>query len=736
MIKILYLIDKLAPAGTQINLLEIVKRLDRTRFEPKVIALVSGGSLLEEYKAAGVEPIVLNVKRAYGISGFKALFFLIKLMKNEQISIVQNHFLHADILGTIAARLAGVRTIITTRRDEGFWRGKRQMAINRLLNQFVTIVLANSEAVKKAVQMNEHVGSKRIKIIYNGVDLKKYDAFHAKRQETRRTLGIADDKIVVGMIATMKHRVKGHRFFIRAAQMAAHEFPQAKFLLVGDGPLRSALENYSNHIGVKKQIMFTGSRRDIPDLLNAMDIVCAPSLSEGFSNTILEAMSIGKPVVATNVGGNSELVLNEETGFLVRPRDAKAIATKLLVLLQNKKLCSEMGKAGRQRVTNEFQMDHMMKRYETFYQDLAVKALRPIQYPIKIMFLIWSLDLGGAEQVVMNLAKGLDRKLFEPVVCCLNEKGRYADQIEPLGIKVIALQKKPGLDPFIIFKLIYTFKQENIRLIHTHLFTSNFWGRIAAALVRIPVVSTEHNLDTWKNRFHFWADRWLAKTNKRMIFVSESVRDFYHQKLISLNGKAKVLYNGIDLAKFKNKEFKRHVEIIGIVGRLVPQKLHQDFIDAIEILKGKGKHVTGLIVGDGPLRKKLEEQVLKKKLTDHIKFSGFVTHMDEVYQMMDLFVLCSSREGFPMTILEAMASGVPVISTNVGGVSECIQEGENGLLVPSGKPNLLAEAILKIIENKELRKKIVLNARKQIEEHFNLDKMIGEHQVLYQEVLS
>ena len=210
-INILYLIDKLVPAGTQINLLQIVKHLDRTRFNPKVIALLDGGELLDEFKAVGVDPLVLKVRKVYGPSGIKALFFLTKYMKQNEIDIVQTHFLHADILGTLAAKMARVPKIITARRDEGFWRGKKQVAINSFLNRYADSILANSEAVKEAVLLNEQVEPRRkIAVIHNGIDTQRYYSSQELRQNTRNSHGIKDEEFVIGMIANMRPIGRAH----------------------------------------------------------------------------------------------------------------------------------------------------------------------------------------------------------------------------------------------------------------------------------------------------------------------------------------------------------------------------------------------------------------------------------------------------------------------------------------------------------------------------------------------
>ena len=748
-IRVLYLIDKLTAAGSQTNLVEIVRRLDRSRFEPKVITLTGGGELVAELQAIGVHLVQLGVRKAYGLSGLKALFFLIRFMKKERIDVVETHFLHADLLGTVAAKLAGVKRIVTTRRDEGFWRSKRQLSLNRFLNYFADKILANSFAVKEAVEQNEKVDSRKIRIIHNGVDLSRYCSSNELRDATRKELGIQDDELLVGTVANMRYEIKGHRFLIQAIPSIKDKMPNVKFLFVGDGPLKERFQNYASRLHVLDQIVFLGARRDITALVNAMDIVCAPSLSEGFSNTILESMAVGKPVVATNVGGNPEIVLDDETGFLVRPQNVKAIEEGLLLLLTREETRLKMGKAAHKRVRAHFSVEKMVKEYEAFYESimgfLPLAEGELLYRPHKIMYLIWSLDLGGAEQVVVDLVKKLDRQNFEPLVCCLNEKGRSASQVEKLGVKVIALHKKPKIDLFIIPKLVCLMKMEKVDLIHTHLFTANLWGRIAAKLAGVPVVSSEHGMDLWRKRIHLTFDSLLTRTNKRIIFVSEGVKRFYMSRNHSLNGKSRVIHNGIDVASFqgcfdrseirKGLGIKPTDKVIGIVGRLVPEKAHVEFIETIQLLLEERRNIVGLIVGEGELLGRLRERVQECQLEKHICFAGFRNDLPKLYQAMDVFVLCSLHEGLPLTILEAMAAGVPIVTTDVGGIKECIQDGRDGFLVPPGDSLALASAISKILNDEHLKKTLVASARKRVQSYFSVEKMVKEHEALYSEVL-
>lgn len=371
-IQVLFLLDKLAPAGTQTNLLKVVRHLDRSRFEPHVIALMEGGELMKEFQEAGVDPVVLNTGRIYSLSGWRTFQFLVKWMREHRIDIVQTHFLHADILGVLAGRKAGVKKMVTARRDEGFWRSGRQLVMNRFLNCFTDRILANSQAVARAVMEKEKVPASKIDVIYNGVEVPHHQEnpkSEARISDLQKSLGLQPHDIAIGVVANMRHAIKGHAYLLEAVAIAVKKMPQVKLLLAGDGPLRPGLEQQAAKLGIEKSVFFLGVRRDIPAILNAIDIACLPSLTEGFSNSILEYMAYAKPVIATAVGGNPEVV-TPETGFLVPPRDAKALADKILALAESETLRMEMGNAGRRRVEEQFSTKKMTKSYEAFYSSL------------------------------------------------------------------------------------------------------------------------------------------------------------------------------------------------------------------------------------------------------------------------------------------------------------------------------------------------------------------------------
>src|SRR3989338_8234708 len=741
-IKILFIIDKLVPAGTQNNLLEIVRHLDWEVFQATVVTLSKGDWMVDEFCSAGAEVYEWPVKRIYMPEGWVTWWKLLRLIKKERFQIVQTHFLIPELLVCFARIFVRIPKVITVRRDEGFWVSKRQRIVSNLCLKSFDCVLANSEAVKTACLRSERC-LRPIHVIYNGVDMEKYQSIEGDRKHLREELGIAKDNLVAGIVANMRHEIKGYSYLIHAIPEVIKKHPKAKFLFVGDWALRANYEKLASDLGVRAHIVFAGSRQDVSRMINAMDVCCLTSLTEGFSNSILEYMAMSKPVIATNVGGNSEIVEDGKTGFLIPAGDFHALAEKMIILLGEHKMCRDMGREGRARIERQFSLQRMTNDYMNFYENIVNPGAgkRWPSSKIRILYVIWSLDLGGAEQVVMNLVRHIDRAKFEPVVCCLNQKGRYGADIEQSGTKVIELNKLPKLDPFIISKLMRVMKEEKIDLVHTHLFTSNLWGRLAAFFAGVPVVSTEHNMDSWKRFYHWLVDSILVRVTRKMIFVSEQVRNYYEQKLGALKDKSAVLYNGININQFAAKvdradilrEFgiAKDANVIGIVGRLVPQKGHGVFIEMIFNLRQKGVNAVGLIIGDGELRKELEKMRDDLKLKDFILFTGFRKDIDRLYVAMDVLVMTSTREGFPMTLLEAMAAGVPVVAADVGGVKECVTNGENGVLIDSAIAQDYADRVAELIDRIELRLKFIESGKRRVEREFSVSNMAANHEALY-----
>jgi len=370
-IRILFIIDKLEPAGTQTNLLEIAKGLDKKRFQVFVAVLQKGGKLEEEFRAAHIPLFEFEVHKAYGIHAWKALRQLVRIMKKEKIDIVQLHFLKADILGSIAAQWVGVEGIVMARRDEGFWMTSRQVLLARLFNRYASHILVNSYAVSRAVKRIEKVKPKRVHVIHNGIDEGRFRLHREDRKKIREEFQVKDHEVVVLTVANMRQTIKGYPFLIEAIAKVTEQFRDIRFIFVGDGVLREEYEKQVSALKVRRFVNFAGSRKDVKAFLDASDVFCLPSLTEGFSNAVLEAMAGSKPVVATEVGGNREAIEDGVQGFLVPPSSADGLAEKILALAKDPALRKQMGEAGRERVLARFTLRKMIGEYEAFYASIV-----------------------------------------------------------------------------------------------------------------------------------------------------------------------------------------------------------------------------------------------------------------------------------------------------------------------------------------------------------------------------
>lgn len=361
-----------------------------------------------------------------------------------------------------------------------------------------------------------------------------------------------------------------------------------------------------------------------------------------------------------------------------------------------------------------------------------------------ILYVIWSLGLGGAEQVVINLARGLDKSRFRPFVACLNDEGRFADELKKEGISIFALNKKRGVDLSVVPKLVEIIKENDIRIVHTHLWGANFWGRWAARAAGVPVIiATEHGIQEYRTPLHFLLDRLLSRYTDKVVFVSETVRQAYGKKLCGDLRKTALILNGVKLASSDDpdgvsirKEFHiaENETLISCVGRLSEEK-GQKYI--LEAMAGFGlSNVKLLIVGDGPLLESLKSQAAGYKLGNKVIFAGFRKDVRAILKASDIVVLPSKREALSLVMLEAMALAKPVVATDVGDASRVIRDGINGFLIPVADKIALKEALSLVLGNKERMAEIGQQARETIEKDYSAETMIQRHQKLYEELLT
>lgn len=365
----------------------------------------------------------------------------------------------------------------------------------------------------------------------------------------------------------------------------------------------------------------------------------------------------------------------------------------------------------------------------------------------KILQLIDGLNVGGAEVLLVDLVRGI-KASGDDVCVGYSTRGPLENKLRELDVTCVRLPRLGRIDPILFFGMCRLILRERPDIVHTHLFKSDLHGRLAARLCGVPVVvSTSHNNDVWAKRFPLGRlYGFTAKLTDKVIAVSDEVRDYQIQHTGIDSEKICVIENGVDIRRFSNqteaglafrKEFQIDVDtpLIGIIGRLKPQKDHDNFLNAAAQIKGKIPEARFLIVGDGPLRDELKFKAQALGLESSVIFCGLRQDIPAVLSALNLLVISSKWEGLPVTLLEGMAARCPIVSTAVGGVPNVVADGESALLVPPEDPSALANACTKILREPALARALVNAGFGRAQQQFSLDAMIQKTLKLYQELL-
>lgn len=374
-INVLQVVPGLTVGGTEKAFIQLLSLFDKTRYNLSICCLKGRGPLSRELEKAGVEVNYLNMPSGPAFLIFldtlRAIIKLVSLMKKKQIGIVHSYLFRANILCRVAAKLAGVPVLVSSMRGIEVTR-KYPLLLEGITSALVDKFVAVSEAIRSYVIKKVHINPKKIVTIHNGIALTEIGVKAIEREE----FGLNPDVSIVGVVARLA-KEKGHQYFLKAARIVITEYPRVHFIIVGDGPQREELLKLAFDLGLNDHVTFTGHRNDIFRVLALFDIFALATFWEGLSMVILEAMAMGKPVVTTGVGGNSEVVIDEVTGFLVMPGEPHIFADRILRLLKDENLRKRMGEAGRRRIEEKFTIERTIRETERLYEQL---------YSAKILF--------------------------------------------------------------------------------------------------------------------------------------------------------------------------------------------------------------------------------------------------------------------------------------------------------------------------------------------------------------
>lgn len=357
-VRVVHLVSTLNMGGLEKVVYDLTRLADRNQFELQVICLGEVGELATDYAALGIPVTSLGVLGKGIMSGIRALS---RVLRSDPPDVIHTHNPSPHIVGAVAAKWVGTRVVVHTKHGRNYPDEFRKVWVNRVATWFTDQVVAVSQDSAEVATKIERITRHKVLTIRNGIDLNKFsgDFSEASRDPLRAI-----------HVARLMYPTKDQKTLLRAVRLIADREPKFQLNIVGDGPHRNEIVQLAADLNLGANVRFLGCRHDVPQLLADAGLFVLSSVTEGLSLTLLEAMAMGLPIVATRVGGNPEVVEDGTTGLLVPPQSPQAMADAMLSLIRNPDRAAQMGLAGRERVEEHFDLRKVVARYENLYVDL------------------------------------------------------------------------------------------------------------------------------------------------------------------------------------------------------------------------------------------------------------------------------------------------------------------------------------------------------------------------------
>jgi glycosyltransferase involved in cell wall biosynthesis len=700
--------------GSERQFAALAQSLDPASFRLHLGCIQQVGPFLE---GLGEVPQFRLGGSLYGWKSLRTRYRLTRHLRRCDITIAHAFDFYTNLTMIPAARMARVPVVIGSQRQLGDLLSPAQSRAQAAVFRWCDKVVCNSQAAADRL-VARGLRESRVVVIGNGLPATAF-------AETPPAMPRGEGILRVGMIARMNALAKNHRSFLLAVAQLRSRFPEAEFLLVGDGPLRPELERYADELGIRDKVNFLGNRRDIPAVLASMDISVQPSASESLSNVIIESMAAGVPVVANRVGGNVELV-TDDRGILVapdpvEPDDGQALAKAIDRLLQDAALRAKLGRNARQFAQANFTLEQMRKRHEELYAELLEKKQwRPSQrvtsytgaspgHRLRLAIVAPSLRYVGGQSVqadllLRNWQDDPDVQAWLIPVDPRFPRGlRWAEQIPVLRTIV--------REPFYLLALWRGLKGADI----AHIFSASYWSFLIAPVpawlvARLRGKKTLVHYHSGEARDHlrrFRMARPLLKRADQLVVPSGYLVEVFREFGLP----AQAVPNIVDLSQFTFRLRNPIRPHLVCTRGFHPYYCVDLAVRAFAEVAQAFPDARFDLVGGGPSEPQIHELVSGLNLVG-VDFKGVASRQEigRRYDAADIFINASRLDNMPVSILEAFASGTPVVSTAPEGMRFLVEHERTGLLSDPGDVRGLAQNVIRVLRDPELASRLACNA--------------------------
>lgn len=697
--------------GSERQFAALARTLDSGRFRLHLGCIRRCGPFLD---GLGEVPEFRLGGSLYGVRSWRTRGRLAAHLRRHNIALAHAYDLYTNLTLIPAARMAQIPVVVGSLRQLGDLLSRPKAYAQLAMFHWCDAVVCNSRAAAGRLLENGFPERKLV-VIRNGLPA---SAFAVVAPSVPRTGGV----FRIAMIGRMNERRKNHGLFLRATARLLAKLPCAEILIVGDGPLLSELEVEAQVLRIGKQVRFLGERQDIPGILASVDVSVVPSISESLSNVILESMAAGVPVIASEVGGNPEIVTSE-TGMLVAPDDERALAEAMEHLLRNGALRREMGCAAQAVAKTNFTAEQMGRRYEELYWELlAKKGWRADPR-------LWSFSTNSRKLHVAVIAPspryvgGQSMQTQLLLRSWQNDPRVQADFISidppwPAGLGWV--ERIPFLRTLVRTPLYLSALRGGLRDTDVaHIFSASYWSFLLAAapawlMARRAGAKTVIHYHSGEAPDHLRksrAARLVLRQADRLVVPSGYLENIFQEFHLA----AEVVPNLVDLGQFRFRERRTLQPRLLCTRGFHPYYAVDVVVRAFAEVQQAFPQACLDLVGKGRTEEQIRELVSELDLSG-VNLAGAISwhEMPRFYDAADVFVNASWLDNMPVSILEAFACGLPVVTTGPPGIRYFVEHGRTGLLSEPGNVQALAENVLRLLREPDLGPQLARNAYEEV----------------------